>query len=123
MPKLDATLRKLRPLLNKEELLDDDIVRMQREATRPTKAKATTGKKKVLSKKAAAASNKIGRALPEPKKFDWPQQKHKPVAPAKTKNPVQKKHTTPLAPARQPKKEPFPGDFSLKKFMLERGVS
>ena len=123
LPKLDATLRKLRPLLNKEEALDDDITRMQREAKRPaiTKAPSAKGKKKGEAKRTAPASDKIGRALPPPKKFDWP--KYKPTPPAKAKKPAQKKHTAPLPPVHQQNKEPFPRDFSLKQFMHERGVS
>lgn len=56
-PKLDATLKKLRPLLHKEESLDDDISSLQREAkksavkTRLVSPSATKAKKAPIRSK------------------------------------------------------------------------
>lgn len=124
MPKIDATLRKLRPLLTKEESLDDDISRMQREAKQPVHSrKVGKSSKKALPKPTAHPSNKLGRALPQPKKFGWPattnkKNLHTPKKPATHPLKAVKKSVRPPR-----KEETFPADFSLKKFMHEKGVS
>jgi hypothetical protein len=88
IPKLDAMLLKLRPLLNKEESVDDDIARMQRAAgassfsttpksrrvfIKPTKPKQHTPTP-------AQTKNLKGKSKPSLKKYT-PSKKHAPPPP------------------------------------------
>ena len=57
--KLDAALKKIRPLLSKEESLDDDIARLRQEAVSKTKKHPS----KLQQKKAATST---GKKLPAP---------------------------------------------------------
>lgn len=121
LPKIDATLRKLRPLLTKEENLDDDISRMQREATRSNTSKKSKAVGKTHATKKSLSEDKIGRALPSPKKFVWPKYKSSYPHTEKSKKPVNQIPDSEDFTSK--KKQPFPGEISLKKFMHERGVS
>lgn len=124
MPKIDATLRTLRPLLTKEESLDDDISRMKQEASSPATPKASAGKKKdaVRPRHGAApatqAPSKISRSLRTSQQFGWPKPTRSGTAPATPP----KRHAVP-PPVKTPGKAQSPANFSLKKFMHEKGVS
>lgn len=121
LPKIDTTLRKLRQLLNKEESLDDDIMRMQQEASRQRTSKKNKISIKPKAGKKSIRKNKIGRPLTTPKKFDWPKYKRSYQPATKSTSPT--KIPAPEDFGWLKKKAPLPGDNSLKKFIHERGVS
>lgn len=96
IPKLDAMLQKLRPLLKKEESVDDDIARMQRAAGIPS-SKASTHKKQPKERYSA----------PKPKKFS-----HSPKKNLRHKaKPTIKKDVPPPT---------FPASFAVEK-LLKKG--
>ena len=105
-PKLDATLKKLRPLLHKEESLDDDISSLQREAKKSavkTRLLSPSAKK---SKKAAIRSKNIKAHAAKP-------------AHAKPGLAGHVGHAG-IKPVKHPKRLPLPiqpEDFSLRNFM------
>lgn len=110
--KLDAALKKIRPLLSKEESLDDDIALLRKEAT---------GKAKKHPKPQKKATPPAGKKLPLPLLRTGAA---KPFAPANAKHPAA--GAKPLPPKKATHTSPQPThhassikteEFSLKSFL------